>query len=325
MFGSGSLLSIPIAIVKFGYMMFRRQLLSAIASLPLLLVAGALHAAEIGHAMGSTEVPENPQRVVVLTNEGTEALLAVGIKPVGAVRSWLGDPWYAHIADEMEGVEVVGEESAVNLELIAALEPDLIIGNKMRQEKVYAQLSAIAPTVFSERLRGDWKVNFALYTEAAGRKAEGEAVLARYNARVAALSEALGERKKEEISLVRFMAGLTRIYYKDTFAGLILSEIGFVRPAAQDKDAFVDDVTKERIPEMEGDRLFYYLYATGDGGAEAQAAEWTNEPLWQNLDVVKAGRAMPVDDAIWNTAGGVIAANLMLADIARIYDVSLPE
>ncbi|MED3855592.1 iron siderophore-binding protein, partial [Priestia megaterium] len=41
-------------------------------------------------AMGKTEIPKTPKRVVVLTNEGTEALLAMGIKPVGAVQSWLG-------------------------------------------------------------------------------------------------------------------------------------------------------------------------------------------------------------------------------------------
>lgn len=305
--------------------MFPRRILSAFAALPLLLASAmALSAAEITHAMGTTEVPENPQRVVVLTNEGTEALLAVGIKPVGAVRSWLGDPWYDHIAEQMEGVEVVGEESAVNLELIAALQPDLIIGNKTRQEKIYEQLSAIAPTVFSERLRGDWKINFAVYTEAVGKRVEGENVLARFDAKLAALSKALGDRKAEKISLVRFMAGRTRIYYKDTFAGIILSQIGFARPASQDKDTFADEVTKERIPEMDGDRLFYFVYETGDGDAEARAAEWTDEPLWKNLEAVKTGKVYPVDDAIWNTAGGVIAANLMLDDIARVYDLQLP-
>jgi iron complex transport system substrate-binding protein len=306
--------------------MFRRQFLSFVAALPLFVLGAAgLHAAEITHAMGTTEVPDDPQRIVILTNEGTEALLAVGITPVGAVRSWLGDPWYGHIDERMQGVEVVGEESAVNLELIAALEPDLIIGNKTRQEKIYDQLSAIAPTVMSERLRGDWKVNFALYTTAAGKGAEGEAVLADYDARVAALREALGEQTSEEISLVRFMAGLTRIYYNDTFAGIILDQIGFARPAAQDLAEFADDVTKERIPEMEGDRLFYYTYETGDGGGVAQAAQWTDEPLWQSLEVVKSGKANAVDDAVWNTAGGVLAANLLLEDIARIYGVTIPD
>lgn len=92
---------------------------------------------KVKHAMGETEVPANPKRVVILTNEGTEALLSLGIKPVGAVKSFTGNPWYDHIKADMEGVTVLGEEGQPNIELIASLKPDLIIGNKMRQEKKF--------------------------------------------------------------------------------------------------------------------------------------------------------------------------------------------
>ncbi|MHA6692400.1 ABC transporter substrate-binding protein [Devosia sp. A449] len=287
-----------------------------------LALSPAAMARQITHSMGVTEVPDAPQRVVILTNEGTEALLAVGITPVGAVRSWLGDPWYDHIAADMADVTVLGEESAVNLELLAALEPDLIIGTKIRHENLYGQLSAIAPTVISERLRGDWKINMALYAEAVGKTAEAEAAFATYDARIAAISAALGDAKAEEISLVRFMAGRTRIYLKDTFAGNVLSQIGFARPANQDRDEFADEVTKERIPEFEGDRLFYFIYETGDGAADTAAAEWMADPLWLALPVVVAGKAQGVSDAIWNTAGGIIAANVMLDDIETIYGLA---
>jgi len=299
-----------------------RNTFAAMACATILALAPGAMAREITHAMGITEVPDSPQRIVILTNEGTEALLAVGIKPVGAVQSWVGNPWYDHIADDMTDVTVVGEESAINLEAIAALQPDLIIGNKMRQEKIYDQLSAIAPTVMSERLRGDWKVNMALYTEAAGKGAEGKAALAAYDGRITEIAAEAGPLLEEKVSLVRFMSGMTRIYYKDTFAGLILSEIGFKRPASQDKPEFADDVGKERIPDFDGDRLFYFVYEVGDGVAEKVAAEWTADPLWQNLPVVKAGKAYAVSDTIWNTAGGVIAANLLLDDVEKHYGLA---
>lgn len=299
-----------------------QTVLTAAAVALALALAPAASAREVTHSMGVADVPDAPQRVVVLTNEGTEALLAIGITPVGAVRSWLGDPWYDHIAGQMADVTVLGEESAVDLELLAALEPDLIIGTKVRHEKIYEQLSAIAPTVISERLRGDWKVNMALYAEAVGRTAEAEAAFAAYDTRVAAISEQLGEAKAEQISLVRFMAGRTRIYLKDTFAGTVLGQIGFARPASQDRDEFADEVTKERIPDFNGDRLFYFVYETGDGAADSAAAEWMADPLWAALPVVQAGKAQAVSDAIWNTAGGIIAANVMLDDIETIYGLT---
>lgn len=284
--------------------------------------SGPADARMVEHAMGTTEVPDDPERVVVLTNEGTEAVLALGVTPVGAVRSWLGDPWYGHIEAAMDGVQVVGTEHAPTLEVIAALQPDLILGNRQRQEEVYPQLSAIAPTVLSERLRGDWQVNFALYAEALGRAEEGEEILDAFDARTQAIADALGETLEEEISLVRFLPSSTRIYYKDTFAGIILDQIGFARPAAQDREEFADEVTRERIPEMEGDRLFYFVYEPGEGDALSVEADWTSEPLWQSLDVVEAGNVHRVDDAVWNTAGGVLAANRMLDDLERIYGIA---
>lgn len=294
----------------------------AAALLTATLFAGPVLGREITHSMGVTDVPDDPQRIVVLTNEGTEALLAVGITPVGAVKSWLGDPWYDHIAADMAEVTMVGEESAVNLEVLVALEPDLILGNKQRHEAIYEQLSAIAPTVISERLRGDWKINMALYTDAAGKGEEGQAALAAFDARIAALHDALGASLEEQISIARFMAGQTRIMFKDSFSGLILDELGFHRPPSQDKDEFAEEITKERVPEFEGDRLIYFTYETGNGEADSQAADWTADPLWQNLAVVKAGKVHEVSDAIWNTAGGIIAGNLLLDDIETIYGLA---
>jgi len=276
----------------------------------------------IQHAMGETQVPAEPKRVVILTNEGTEALLALGVKPVGAVQSWTGDPWYPHLKTSMEGVTVVGKEGEPNLEAIAALKPDLIIGNKMRHEKIYEQLKAIAPAVYSETLRGQWKENFKFYADVLNKKAEGDKVIADFDKRVETIRQKLGDKINTKVSVVRFMAGDTRIYYKDTFSGIILDQIGLKRPDSQNKNEFAaTKVSKERIPEMDGDIIFYFTYETGNGEASKLEQQWTNDPLWKNLSAVKAGKAYRVDDAIWNTAGGVIAANLMLDDLQKKFGI----
>lgn len=277
----------------------------------------------VKHAMGDdTKISGTPQRVVVLTNEGTEALLALGIKPIGAVKSWTGDPWYPHIKDQMEGVTVVGDESQPNIELIASLKPDLIIGNKLRQEKIYDQLKAIAPTVFSETLRGEWQSNFKLYAEAVGKTAEGDKIIAEYDARTADFKAKAGDKLKQKVSVVRFMAGKTRIYLDDTFTGVAFSKLGITRPDNQKySDTFVEEITKERLPEVDADMLFYFTYDTGDGKGNEMEKEMLNDPLWKSLNVVKNNKAIRVDDAIWNTAGGVIAANLMLDELYKIYDI----
>ncbi|WP_298828868.1 iron-siderophore ABC transporter substrate-binding protein [uncultured Planococcus sp.] len=274
----------------------------------------------VSHAMGETTIEGEPKRVVVLTNEGIEAVLAMGITPVGAVEAFTGDKWYAHLADQLKDTESVGKESEPSLEAIAALKPDLIIGNKMRQEKVYEQLSQIAPTVFAETLRGDWQENFKLYSKAINKEEVGNEKLAAYNQRIEDMKTSLGDQTEQEVSMVRFMAGDVRIYHKDSFSGVILEQLGFARPAEQDVADFAEKgVTKERIPAMDGDILFYFTYDTGDNEATKLEDEWINDPLFQNLEVAKANKVFKVDDVIWNTAGGYLAADLMLDDLETYF------
>jgi iron complex transport system substrate-binding protein len=298
----------------------RRVLLKLLPFVSLVLAAPAL-AREVTDAMGTVTVPDDPLRVVVLTNEGTEALLALGVVPVGAANSWVGDPWWDHIAEQMGDAVPVGTESAVNLELVAALEPDLIIANRQRHEEVYPQLTAIAPTVMSAELRGDWKINFRLYAEALGRTAEAETAISEYDAAVADLRDALGEATAEKVSVVRFLPGQIRIYQLDSFSGVLLKDVGFDRPENQNVEEFAIRTGKESIPDMDGDRIFHFTWETGDGQGDALANEVLADPLWQSLSAVEAGKVHAVSDAIWNTAGGILAARLMLDDIARIYGV----
>jgi len=276
----------------------------------------------VKHAMGEATLTGTPERVVILTNEGTEALLAVGIKPIGAVQSWIGDPWYDHIKNEMQDVTVVGDELQPNIELIASLKPDLIIGNKVRQEKIYDQLSQIAPTVFAEDLVGDWKINFKLYMEAVNKTEEGDKAMADFDKRVADVKAKIGNKADTKISVARFSASQVRIYQKQTFSGVLINDLGFARPESQDKDSFIEVMSKETIPSMDGDVLFYFVTeAAGKTDAAKVVEEWMNDPLFKKLSVAQNNKAIKVDEAIWNSAGGYKAANLLLDEIVAYFDI----
>ncbi len=145
-------------------------------------------------------------------------------------------------------------------------------------------------------------------------------MIAEYDQRIEDLKGQLGDKLNQEVSMVRFMAGDVRIYHKDSFSGVILDQLGFKRPEGQDVDDFAEKgVTKERIPAMDGDVLFYFTYETGDGEADSLTKDWLNDPLFQNLEVSKQNKVYKVSDAIWNTAGGVIAANKVLDDIEKYF------
>ncbi|MDF2958848.1 MAG: fecB [Paenibacillus sp.] len=272
----------------------------------------------VKHVMGETTVKENPKRVVVLVNDAVEASLSLGIKPVGMVKAWGTQPYYDHLKDKLEGVPIVGDENQPNLEAIAALKPDLIIGNKLRQEKIYQQLSSIAPTVFSERTNSDALINFKIYAEALNKKDEGDKQLAAFESKVKNLQQKLGDKINTKVSLLRFyLEDKVRLYYQDTFAGGILKKIGLKRPAAQDKPTFADIIGKERIPDADGDIMFYFTLEDDKGMTAKTERAWQDETLWKNLDVVKKGKAIKVNDGIWNSSGGIISANLLVDELEK--------
>lgn len=299
------------------------RILTAAALIALALIT-PIEAREITHAMGTTEVPDAPVRVAVLTNEGTEALLHMGVVPVGAAQSWAGDPFYPHLADKLVGTVSLGTETAINLEVLASLEPDLIIGTLFRHEKVYEQLSAIAPTVLSATIGPQWLENYAFYGEAVGRGDEARENVAAFKARAAELGEAIGEGLEEEISLVRFAPGRTRIYSDHSFAGVVLDLVGFERPVLQRSEETFVQIGKERIPEMGGDRIFYFAPDDDNEESLANLEDWLHDPIFMQLEAVKAGKATRVGELAWNLGGGIYSAYMMLDDLAQIYGVASP-
>jgi iron complex transport system substrate-binding protein len=288
------------------------------ALVSLLVAASVLHPYVVRHAMGETQLRAAPRRVVVLTNEGTEAVLALGLTPAGAVRSWGSQRFYPHIENAMRGVAVVGDEEHLDLRAIVALHPDIILGNKLRQRALYPALSAVAPTVFSETLRGEWQRNFRLYAEALGRATEAGRVLAAWRRRVIDTRQRLGDRLALRIAVLRFMADRTRVYHEQTFSGSVLREVGFARTPFRGSSESFEEITRDRLPELDGDVLFYFTYEEGDGRATRREEEWTNDARWTSLRAVRDGRAFAVNDGIWNTAGGILAAERMLDDLVRL-------
>ena len=272
----------------------------------------------IKHAMGTTEIKGNPEKVVTLFQGATDAVLALNVKPVGAVESWIEQPWYLYIRDKMDGVTNLGSENQPNLEEIIALQPDLIIGSKTRHEAIYEQLSAIAPTVMTEEVHF-WKESLSLSAEALNKKDEEEKFLAEWDKTVADFKEKMGDKLKLEAGIVDFRPDHARIVYTG-FSALVLDELGIARPESQKgEDWGIKLTSKENIPQMDADIIFDQTSTTRDDGRLDLRKDWTGHPLWKNLRAVANNRVFEVDAAVWNNGSGPLAAMEMVEDLREFY------
>ncbi|XVU28936.1 ABC transporter substrate-binding protein [Actinoplanes sp. CA-054009] len=271
---------------------------------------------QITHAMGTTTVPLHPKRVVVLDSDKIDTAVSLGVPLVGATEApEVGLPTYL---GDLSGVKSVGKIAEPDLEAIAALKPDLILGSKFRQEKFYDELSAIAPTVFTERVGITWKENFLLDGKALGQEQKAEDLLSQYETRAKDLGQKIPDAANVKVSIVRFMPSEIRVYGPDGFSGIVVGDVGLGRPDRQklaDKDdKRFDKVSPERIADLDGDVIF--VTALGPT-AEAQKKKVVDGKLWKDLSAVKAGKAYDVPAEVWMTGIGVTAAGKILDDLQQ--------
>ncbi|MEU2184765.1 ABC transporter substrate-binding protein [Streptomyces thermolilacinus] len=265
----------------------------------------------VTHAMGKTEIKAAPKRVVVLDVGELDNVVSLGIEPVGYAPAE-GDPNLpGYLAEDGGSPKSVGTINSLNLEAIAGLRPDLILGSQLRAADKYKELSKIAPTVFSLRPGFTWKENYLLNAAALDKTAEARAKLSAYEAKAKKLGADLGA-DKPTISMVRYLPDRIRLYARASFIGTILDDAGLPRPKNQQIDDLATEVSPENIDAADADWIFTGVY--GDVKKTKRDTAEAN-PLWKNLKAVKSGQAVDVPDETWYLGLGVTAADKVLDDL----------
>ncbi|MCI3931439.1 ABC transporter substrate-binding protein [Streptomyces sp. AN091965] len=267
-------------------------------------------------AMGDVKVPVAPERVVVLDTAELDSALTLGVKPVGATHTDAAGGFPGYLPKgELAGVKDVGEMMNPNLEVIAGLEPDLILTSKIRHGAKYDQLKQIAPTVMTETTGYPWKENFRTHADALGKKAAAKKTVAAYDAHVKEVTAAIGgpaRAKATEVNVVRFVQGADiRIYGEQSYIATILKDVGLGRApvSRKAKDGFSYDVSPEKIDLADTDVIFRSTY--GDP-KKAKQTQTVNSGLWKNMKAVKSGNVHAVDDELWLQGIGYTAADKVL-------------
>ncbi len=270
----------------------------------------------IKHAMGETELEKKPERVVVLDTGELDNVAALGIKPVGIAYTDGSPTMPSYIGEKGGTPENVGTINNLNLEAITKLNPDLILGSKLRAEALYPKLSAIAPTVFAVRPGYVWKENFLLNAAALDRQADAAKMLEDYTNKATETGNAIEKKLgvRPTVTALRFMPGKIRLYAKKSFIGTILVDAKIPQPSPSQVDELAAEVSAEQISKADADLLIYSTY--GDPAKTAQG-DVLGGPLWSSLNAVKGGKAKPVADETYFLGLGVLAANVVLDDLKK--------
>ena len=295
----------------------------------------------VAGAYGPVEIPADPQRIIgdlmtvdYLTALGLDTSTIVGVFDAGFFQAaedhYLADFFARELVDP-------GFQHDLNLEAVAAAEPDLIVvpfdqidGSDQLEELGEVAPLLVVPTSATGdpevRYGGtasfqDWRSTLRAYGELFDRTDEAEAHIAETEAAMAALVEEHREliasiTATEAKSTPDFLAinALSPARTSGVLGTILMSELGFRPPPAQAAVAPDEygtiEVSAERADLLDGDLLFLEVRA---GSTRHEAS-----PLWPSLGVVRSGGVVVVGNH-WEF-GGAVAARRVVADIEAALD-----
>ena len=264
----------------------------------------------------SQTVPDDPRRVVVLSELDLDSALTLGVQPVGTVNGRGQGTLPRYLLDKAgKAIQVVGDLDNPNLEKLIDLEPDLILTGQTKPE-LLALLQEIAPTVVTGNWGEPWKTVFNRSANVMNKEAEAKAFLARYDARLAQARSKLAKHQGEQVSIVRWNPKGPSYMHGGTFASSVVTEMGLARPAHQigDKSPHSPALSLESLNLLDGDWLVVgTLSASGDAVDAMKQAEQT--PAFQQLGAIKGKRFGAVDGSLWTSTGGPQAALRVIEDV----------
>lgn len=244
---------------------------------------------------GDVEIPAEPKRIV--TDMYVSDLLALGVKPVGSIKYYLENPFYA---DQVEGIENIGDRGAVSLEKVVALDPDLIITYSDKAEEIESY-QKIAPTVVipygtftnvEDEIRG--------FGELMNKSEEAEAWLKTYDEHIeAARAKVKAVIKPEESFSILEVSDKSYYGYGDNFGrgGQAVYRALELTPLEITKKELMGDtqwkeISREVVGDYAGDHIFLTV---GENNKNYQG-----DSIWQSLPAVKNNQVYELqEDRYW--------------------------
>ena len=275
---------------------------------------------------GEVTLDEPSKKVVVLEWTYAENLLALGMQPAGMADIQEYHNWVNIDAELSDDVADVGGRQEPNLEAIAALEPDLIIGVSFRHDAMVADLEKIAPTVIfnpypedeSIDLYEEMTTTFNEIAKAVNKMDEAEKVLSHLDEKY---EEAKAEIEKANLKTKDVILTLAytgpqapeiRVFTPNSMASQIIEKIGLKNVHVPDQFEVFGSSTfnVEGLTKYE-DANYLYTVQDEDNVYEKQLKD---NAVWKNLNFVKEDRLFNLGEDTW-LYGGPLSAETLLNQI----------
>jgi ABC-type Fe3+-citrate transport system substrate-binding protein len=270
----------------------------------------------IKHDLGTTTITGNPTKVVALEYSFVDALVAVGMSPIGVADDNEPKRIIPALREKVSAYKSVGLRATPNIQVITALKPDLIIADSGRHKAIYDQLSKIAPTIAYASLNGNYQqvLDSEMSTAIALNKCdEMKRRLAEHAKIMSDLKAEAPAGENRKALFVRASDKLFTGFPPKAYTPGVLSVIGIGSPLPDDSGDASVSLTLETLVATKPDIMFI---APNDGPTLRDT--WQKSPLWKELPAVKNNATYDVNPNEWSRSRGLIASEVVAQEAVKL-------
>ena len=234
---------------------------------------------------GEVEIPSNPKRIVDLSGS-SDILSILGYDVIGTANSDGYDytKFPSYLEDTLAGAEILGYsmQDTMDIEAVMNLNPDLIVISTV-QEKMYDQLSEIAPTVMIQLEALNWKDDVRNLAKVFGKEDVAEAWLTNYETKAKEAGDKIKAEYGEDTTYLSILEGQGSFYVFDSagFGDVLYNDMQLAKPAGMPEQSNMQlpVVNYEGLATIKADYIFTMA-------KEEQVAQIENNSIWKSLPVV---------------------------------------
>lgn len=269
----------------------------------------------ITHRGGTTQVPLNPKKVVVMEFGMLDTIDKLGIDAELAIPA---NNLPAYLEKYKDTALNIGGLKEYDMEAIHSFEPDLIIVGGRQQDNVEA-FEEIAPTIvltpdnaryFDSAIENIKNIGIIF-----GKEDQVESELAGLNDKIAQIAETASQENMNTLIMLTNEGGMS-VYGPGSRFGIIHDTFGF--PPVDDsieESTHGQEINYEYISKFNPDYIFV-IDRTAAIGGEILASKTLDNPLVNSTNAAENDHIIMLDPDIWYLSGGGLASiNLMVDEV----------
>ena len=269
---------------------------------------------------GEVEIPADPQRIVDLSGN-SDILSILGYDVIGTANSDAYDytKLPSYLEETLSGAEILGYsyQDTMDVEAIMNLNPDLIVISTV-QEKMYDQLSEIAPTVMIQLEALNWKDDVRALGKVFGKEEVANEWIANYEAKAKEAGDKIKSEFGEDTTYLSILANPNgfNVFDGAGFGDVLYSDMGLAKPVGmpEQTDVSLPVVSYEGLASIQADYIFVM-------GSDEELAQIKSNPIWNSLPAVKEGHVIELPSSpYFNQGYSSIGRELLVNEIGDMLN-----